>query len=207
MAMPMPNVFSVCIVVCLVAIASGSGAGSSRLNFALGTTSMGGQYKFSVSDLLTETTNGIVSVGGNQMKLKLSDTSCQTYNLDCDNGTITSLKSLAMHDSFASTFSRPELQWYQFWLSSFSNPKPLQKNWTVAALEADYKEIKEWASYMLEKYSGSRKVFMAGNWEGDWMLMDASGCKLPDGKFNLTCNPTPEVIDRLNEITWVEFNS
>lgn len=51
---------------------------------------------------------------------------------------------------------------------------------------------------MLETYSGTGKVFMAGNWEGDWTLMSASGCTKP---YDLEgCDPTPEVIERM--IQW-----
>ena len=52
----------------------------------------------------------------------------------------------------------------------------------------------------LDTYRDTGKVFLAGNWEGDWVLLGASGCK-PNGQFNLTCDPTPTVIDRM--VQWV----
>merc|ERR550532_2616454 len=64
-------------------------------------------------------------------------------------------------------------------------------------IQAEYDETKEWALHMLETYSGTGKVFMAGNWEGDWALMGASGCRKPDGKMDKSCNPTPEVMERM----------
>jgi hypothetical protein len=37
--------------------------------------------------------------------------------------------------------------------------------------EALYDEFYKFTTHLLERYSGSNKTFMLGNWEGDWMLM------------------------------------
>lgn len=159
-------------------------------------------YNFTQHDALTEQRLGIVQMGSNQLKIRLeAHTTCVGYKLDC--GEIKSLKQLSQVKPVANAFADPNISWYQFWMYSVANPNPLDRDWTEEMVRAEYNETKEWAVHMLETYSGSGKAFMAGNWEGDWMLMGASGCRGKDGKFNMTCDPTPEVIRRM--VQWAQI--
>merc|ERR1711998_31676 len=154
------------------------------------------RYNFTDLDALTEQRHEMVSMGTNQLKLRLeAHTSCVGYGLDC--GQTDSLKQLALVPAIAAAFADPAIFWYQFWMYSVANPNPLDRDWTDEMLKAEYDETKEWARHMLQAYNGTGKVFMAGNWEGDWMLMGASGCRGKDGKFNMSCDPTPAVINRM----------
>jgi len=38
---------------------------------------------------------------------------------------------------------------------------------------------------------------MAGNWEGDWVLLGSSGFTKPGVCYILTCDPTPAAIQRM----------
>jgi len=87
-----------------------------------------------------------------------------------------------------------------FWVESFANPNWQGRDWTAASLAAEYAETKAWAVHMLTSYSGTGKVFMAGNWEGDWVLLGASGCKRTATSTSLWAvfpvsqvHPTPHV--------------
>jgi len=154
------------------------------------------EYNFTTMNPLTEQAHGIVRMGSNQLKLRLApSTTCSGYRLDCGPH-VNSLTSLSQVPAIAATFSDPHLFWYQIWLYSFSNPNFLKSNWTTAALQTEYQETKDWAVHMLQSHNGSGKVFMAGNWEGDWMLMMASGCQ-KGGKMKMDCDPSPEVIERM----------
>ena len=129
------------------------------------------------------------------------------------------LASLAQVPAVAAAFADTNTYWYHIWLYSFANSDYfLKRDWSKENSDAEYREVKAWAVHMFEAYNGTGKTFMAGNWEGDWMLMAASGCKengeliMPGdilsvcagaGKFNMTCDPTPAVIDRM--IRWVQI--
>lgn len=171
----------------------------SEFNYVIGTQAIYGtswaSYNFSKDDTLTENVRGIVEMGGNQLKLRLADDACEAYRMKgCAN--ITSLKAAMQLPGFANAFSHPKLKYYQTWLYSYSCARDRIADWTEADSELEYKEVKEWAVYMLEKFSGTGKVFMAGEWESDWVLLGTSGnCKLPNGKWNMQCDIRPEAIE------------
>jgi len=168
-------------------------------NFGLGTQAIYGsswdKYNSTSDDILTEQVAGIADMGNNQIKIRLSPGStCAGYRLKCGDE-VHSLKTLSMVPAVADAFAHEKLVWYQVWLYSFASGAWEKRDWTDASLKAEYEEVKAWAVHMLETYSGTGKVFMAGNWEGDWTLMGASGCPKP---FDLEgCDPTPAVIERM----------
>lgn len=177
---------------------------ATSFNYVLGTQAIYGPnwdaYGFTSDDALTENAAGIADMGGNQFKLRLAHNSCAGYRIvDCEGAV--SLKTLSQVPAFHHAFQRPSFRWYQVWLYSFASIQTPIGAWSDEASEREYQEVKEWAVHMLETYSGTGKVFMAGNWEGDWMLMYASGnCKLPSGKWNMTCELRQKAID--NMISW-----
>jgi len=193
----MKNLFSIALI-----SASLAEAKIVAPNFAMGTMAIYGPnwkvYNSTSADVLTEQVAGIAEMGGNQLKIRLApETTCSGYHLECG-AEVNSLKKLSMLPAVANAFAHEKFVWYQLWLYSFANLNWAKHNWTDAALEAEYEETKAWAVHMLETYSGTGKVFMAGNWEGDWTMMASSGCKKP---YDLEgCDPTPEVLERM--IQW-----
>lgn len=177
-----------------------SAVNAAPVNYGLGTQAIYGPnwkaYNFSELDVLREQVQGIAAMGGNQLKIRLApDSTCKGYRLSCS-GHESSLAELTQQSSVAAALAHDAFVWYQIWLYSFSNPNFLKRDWTEAALQQEYQETKDWAGHMLRTYAGTGKVFMAGNWEGDWMLMEASGCK-KDGHMDMGCDPTPEVLQRM----------
>jgi hypothetical protein len=169
--------------------------------YGLGTQAIYGpdwpMYNFTAQDALTEQRQLMGKMGGNQIKLRLAKTStCGGYRLQCG-PEVVDLASLARQPSVAAAFADPSYAFYQLWLYAFgSSGTFLDRDWTSGSLQAEYDETRAWADHMLAAYSGTGKTFMAGNWEGDWALMGASGCK-QGGSFNMTCDPTPAVIKRM----------
>jgi hypothetical protein len=165
-------------------------------------------YNFTDTDALTEQSKGVAKMGGGQFKLRLApQTTCSGYKIttdgcDDENTRIHSLLDLVQVPAVANAFSLQGIVWYQFWMYSYFTNGPngagyLRHDWTPEMIEHEYNETKAWAVHMLTAYSGTGKVFMAGNWEGDWALMSASGCKKP---YNMSCDPSPKVMDRM--VAW-----
>jgi hypothetical protein len=149
-------------------------------------------------DMLTELREGVALAGMNQFKFKLSPSSCESYHMQCagkDQGF--TLDKLAKEPEMADTFADPRFKWYHIWMYSFNMPKHLDANvdYTDELLAAEYQETYDWAVHMLVTYEGTGKTFFVGNWEGDWELMWASGCKTSLG-YNFKCVPSNENIDK-----------
>jgi hypothetical protein len=177
---------------------------SANTNMIVGTQMIYGAsdhvYNFTSDDVLTEQTRRFVDgLGGNQLKLRLAPLStCSGYRLVCE-PLPSSLKELAQVPSVANALSMPQITFYHLWVYSYSNNDFLKQNWTEEMEEAEYNETLEFATHLLRTFDGTNKTFMVGNWEGDWALMGASGCR-KDGKFDMKCNPTQTVIDRM--VAW-----
>ena len=135
-------------------------------------------YNFTTDPMLVEQTDEAVELGATQMKIVLSsDKTCLSYGLDCDPEIVHDLASLSATKGLAKLFADPRIHWYHFWLESFSNPHWPKHDWTNESLAAEFEETKAWALHMLVTYNNTGAVFMVGNWEGDWTLLTASGCR------------------------------
>eukprot|EP00966_Prymnesium_polylepis_P128582 2974223-Prymnesium_polylepis.1 len=157
-------------------------------------------YNFTADDVLTEQSRRFITgLGGNQLKIRLAPKStCSGYRLTCEPAP-SSLTELALVPSVAAVLGLPQIKYVHMWVYSFNNDDFLKQNWTTAMEQAEYNETREFAAHLLRTFNGTDKVFMLGNWEGDWALMGASGCK-KDGKFDKKCNPTQTVIGRM--VAW-----
>jgi len=160
-------------------------------------------YNFTnASNVLAEQRRVVTKMGGNQMKIKLSGSkpgdTCMSYHIEGNCEKAKTLTELAKDPAISATFADPDIRFYHVWMYTFSSGADwLKRDWTNATLAAEKQEVKELGAYLLETYGETDKVFMCGNWEGDWMLMGASGCKNSDGTFNRSCDPSPEVIERM----------
>lgn len=148
-------------------------------------------------DMLTELRTAVKGMGCQQFKFKLGDSTCQSYQLPNCNG-VSSLKELAEVPEVAATLADPDLIYYHIWTYSFANPKPFASPLTEKKLAAEYKETYDLAVHLLTEYKKTDKVFLIGNWEGDWELMWASDCRC-NGKFDFCKAPTDEIIERYTQ--------
>jgi hypothetical protein len=157
-------------------------------------------YSESGFDMLTEMRAAMESSGMNQFKFKLSNNACESYRMNCsgkDAGF--ALRDLARESEVANTFNDTRFDWYHIWTYTFNLPKPLQDDMTQDVSAAEYQETYDFVVHLLKTYADTGKTFFIGNWEGDWELMWASGCKTEAG-FDMTCHPTDEVVARY--VTW-----
>ena len=205
------HTFSAVSFTCIALLSGGASATleSNHTDLVMGFQAIYGpnwrNYSFTNADALTEQVAlASDTMGNNQIKLTLAfDKTCPGYLLgpDCDRAS--SLKELTQVPAVAAALAKPNVRWYQLWLYSYSNHDSfLKRNWTNATLQAEYDEVYDWALHVMAEYANTGKVFMAGNWEGDWMLLGASGCGKPGGGYNKSCDPTPEVIERM--VQWAQ---
>ncbi len=66
--------------------------------------------------------------------------------------------------------------YYQIWIYSFAG-------------RTTYDEVYDLSCHLLEKYSGTRKTFLFGHWEGDWTLRD--------GGYDVSKDPSEKSIRRM----------
>lgn len=88
-------------------------------------------------------------------------------------GTPTTLKQLAETSPFQNMLSQP---WDTVILTTFTFANGTTNWWralpTKAKLDAEYAEIYELCTYLLQTYNSSGKTFVLQNWEGDWAFGD-----------------------------------
>jgi len=162
-------------------------------NYALGTQAFGAPYQFSKDSALLEQAREIRGLGSNLLKISLSEGAAAKYGIgSAAEGARTTLEYVT---------ASPELQqaldmdfvYYQAWVHSFTG-----SNWRdgVSKTEAQayYDEMYELSAWLLSRYSGTGKVFMLGNWEGDWLLQ---------GRGARASDPSPKAIEGM--IDWLNI--
>ncbi len=151
-------------------------------NYIIGTQTVGAKYKFTNETNLVETAKAIREMGSNLLKFSMSPRYWwENYDIPRDEK-ITSLEMLA-HEKSMKMVLDMDFKYYQIWAYEFSHytPEPPgQKKdenqikfiggMSDAHAEASYREMYDFAAYLLKTYSGTGKVFLLGNWEGDWHL-------------------------------------
>ncbi len=151
-------------------------------NYVLSTQTVGAKYKFTDETNLVETARAIREMGSNLLKFSMSPRYWwENYDIPKDEK-ITSLTLLAQEKSMKEVLDM-DFKYYQIWVYEFSQytkePPGVKKDENqikyIGGLsdehaEASYEEVYELASYLLKTYNRSGKVFMLGNWEGDWHL-------------------------------------
>lgn len=153
-----------------------------EFNYILGTQTVGAKYKFTNETNLVETANAIREMGSNLLKFSMAPRYWwENYDIPKDED-ITSLTLLAQEKSMKEVLDM-DFKYYQIWVYEFSQyttePPGLKKDENQIKFiggmsddhaQASYKEVYELACYLLKTYNKSGKVFMLGNWEGDWHL-------------------------------------
>lgn len=151
-------------------------------NYVLGTQTVGAKYKFTDETNLVETAKAIREMGSNLLKFSMSPRYWwENYDIPKDDN-ISSLKQLAQEKSMKQVLEM-DFKYYQIWAYEFSHysPEPPGQKKDENQIkfigglsddyaEASYREIYDLAAYLLTTYSGTGKVMMLGNWEGDWHL-------------------------------------
>lgn len=143
-------------------------------NYILGTQAIGGAYRFGSNNPLVEQATEIGGLGSNLMKLSLAQGAATRYGTaGAAARATTTLQYIQASPDLQKVFDM-DFKYYQAWVHSYTSG-----DWhdgvSPSESRAYYAEMYELAAWLLETYSGSGKVFMLGNWEGDWLLNGGGG--------------------------------
>lgn len=162
-------------------------------NYILGTQAIGGRYQFSKGSGLIEQAEQVRGLGSNLLKISFAQGAAPNYG--------TSAAARKAKTTLEYLQAAPELQqaldmdftYYQAWVHSFTDAK-WRDGVSMAEARQYYDEMYALTAWLLERYSGTGKVFMLGNWEGDWLLL---------GRQNREVDPSPAAVDGM--IAWMKI--
>lgn len=133
-------------------------------NYAVGTQTFGPKYQFTKEHKIVETAKRILEMGSNVIKFNMG----KGKNGSGDTG-IHSLAELAQKDPAIRQVLDMPFAYYLIWAYPFRGA-PWKRPLSAEEKTKEYREMYEFASYLLKTYSGTGKSFYLGHWEGDWYL-------------------------------------
>lgn len=168
-------------------------AAARSYNYVLGTQAIGGKYQLTKGNGLLEQAGQVRGLGSNLLKISFAQGAAPNY------GTEKAARSAKTTLEYLQ--ASPELQQaldmdftvYQAWVHSFTDAK-WRDGVSMAEARQYYDEMYALTAWLLERYSGTGKVFMLGNWEGDWLLL---------GRQNRELDPSPTAVDGM--IAWMKI--
>jgi len=135
-------------------------------NYAVGTQTIGAKYQFTKEPRIVETAKAILDMGSNAIKFSMGKGQAKKAAADLE---INSLMELARDDPAHRQILDMPFAYYIIWAYPFGGAswsKPLSSEDRAK----EYKEMYEFAVYLLKNYNGTGKSFYLGHWEGDWYL-------------------------------------
>ena len=139
-------------------------------SFCLGTQTIGPLYHFSQKDKLLESAEIIRDMGTDTIKFYAGPTYTSVYDLTKSDDIKTLTDLVSKQASYRKVLDIP-FKNILLWTYPIS-----VGNWWLDGIgkksdrDAEYKEIFDFACYLLKKYNNTGKTFLLGNWEGDWHL-------------------------------------
>ncbi|OYY72558.1 hypothetical protein [Sphingomonas sp. 28-63-12] len=162
-------------------------------NYILGTQAFGGNHDFAKDTALIDQAREIRALGSNVLKISLGKRQAAKYGFgDAAARARTALDYVKSARGLQQTLDL-DFKYYQFWVQTFT-----AADWHHGVSKADaklyYNEVYDLTAWLLQRYNGTGKVFLLGNWEGDWMLNGAQGKDI---------QPTPEAVKGM--IDWLNI--
>ncbi|MBV9864549.1 MAG: SGNH/GDSL hydrolase family protein [Abitibacteriaceae bacterium] len=152
-----------------------------RFNYVLGTQTIGAAYQFTNEPRLVETAQAMLAMGSNVIKFKMGkDYYGKAHeNVPEPNPAIHTLTDLARDEPAHKQVLDMPFANYIIWAYPFTGGW-WSKGFSKEDQAKEYKEIYDFASYLLKTYNGSGKTFYLGHWEGDWHLRSGYDTKTDD---------------------------
>jgi len=133
-------------------------------DYAIGTQTIGASYQFTKEPRLIETAKAILGMGSNAIKFSMGKP-----KEAAEGRAVNSLMEQACDDPERRALFDMPFAYYAIWANTFC-----RAGWRNGLTDDEranvYKEMYEFASYLLKTYSGTGKTFFLGHWEGDWLL-------------------------------------
>eukprot|EP01134_Creolimax_fragrantissima_P006063 CFRG6063T1 len=151
-------------------------------NFVIGTQTIAPKYQFTSENSLVESARVIKSMGSNLLKFNLNPaaygcTNCNQYNY---------VGNMRDRPEFKTVLDDRGFTYYMMWVEQSGSF--LDGVLTSAEFANEKQVMFSITTYLLDTYAGTGKMFMLGNWESDWQLVNEQGV----GKWDLFRKDVPE---------------
>ncbi len=168
-------------------------AAANQYNYILGTQAIGGPYQHGKGNRLIEQAENVRGMGSNLLKISLAQGAAPNYgSQDAARKAKSTLEYVQGSPPIQQALDM-DFTYYQAWVHSYTGG-----NWrdgvNMAEARAYYDEMYALTEWLLQRYSGTGKFFMIGNWEGDWLLL---------GKSKRELDPSPAAVDGM--IAWLKI--
>ncbi|MHB1035302.1 MAG: hypothetical protein ACYC35_18265 [Pirellulales bacterium] len=141
-------------------------------NYCVGTQTFAPKYQFTRETRLVETARAILELGSNAIKFDMGPGAA--YHLPKDES-IHTLSELAEREPSYRAVLRMPLDYYLIWAYPRSISRSQNHTWrdglSSEERQTEYRELNEFARYLLTTFDNSGKTFLLGHWEGDWALL------------------------------------
>ncbi|WP_258103412.1 hypothetical protein [Marinoscillum sp. MHG1-6] len=138
-------------------------------NFVVGTQMIGGKYKFTKDSYLEEQAKHIRGMGSNILKVSLGKSYHTSYPDMRQNPRLNSTVDILKTEKEFQKIFDMDFKYIFMWVHTLTGVK-WQKPMSPQDKLTIYREMYDFTEYLLTQYSGTGKVFLIGNWEGDWLL-------------------------------------
>lgn len=135
-------------------------------NYIIGTQTIGAKYKFTDKPVLVETSDRILEMGSNILKIALNPVEADVEQAEFKHASPLQLitESEVIKEVLAKDF-RYIFMWVTTpgvkWADGMDEDE----------IQLEYKSMYEFSRYLLDHYEGTGKSFYLGHWEGDWLLL------------------------------------
>lgn len=168
-------------------------AAARQYNYILGTQAIGGPYQHGKGNRLIEQAENVRGMGSNLLKISLAQGAASNYgSVEAARKAKTTLEYVQASPAVQQALDM-DFTFYQAWVHSFTDAT-WRDGVSMAEARQYYDEMYALTAWLLERYSGTGKVFMLGNWEGDWLLL---------GRQNREADPSPTAVEGM--IAWMKI--
>ena len=168
-------------------------AAARSYNYILGTQAIGGPYQHTKGNRLIEQADNVRGMGSNLLKISLAEGAAPAYDsAEAARGAKTTLDYIKAAPAVQQALDM-DFTYYQAWVHSFTDAT-WRDGVDMTEARQYYDEMYALTAWLLERYSGTGKVFMLGNWEGDWLLL---------GRQNRELDPSPTAVEGM--IAWMKI--
>jgi len=168
-------------------------AAARSYNYVLGTQAIGGPYQHTRGNRLIEQAERVRDMGSNLLKISLAQGAAPNYgSVEAARKAKSTLAYVQASPAIQQALDM-DFRFYQAWVHSFTDAT-WRDGVSMAEARLYYDEMYALTAWLLERYSGTGKVFMLGNWEGDWLLL---------GRQNRELDPSPTAVQGM--IAWMKI--